>query len=62
MSPKQSSALWHLRRQGLQFEAQIAERAWSRGRAYRPDQRAPLRLETRELIEQCNWELTDAVA
>jgi hypothetical protein len=62
MSPKQSHALWHLRRQGLQFEAQIAERAWSRGRVYRPDQHAPLKRETLDLIEQCNWELVDAVA
>lgn len=62
MSPKQRRALWHLRRHGLQFEAQLAEQAWSRGREYRPDQRAPLPRETRELIDQCNWELTDAVA
>lgn len=62
MSPKQSHTLWHLRRQGLQFEAEIAERSWSRGRAYEPGQRAPLKRETRELIEHCNWELTAEVA
>lgn len=62
MTPKQSHTLWHLRRQGLQLEAEIAERAWSKGREFNPDQRAPLKRETLELIEQCNWELMGKVA
>jgi hypothetical protein len=62
MTPKQSHTLWHLRRQGLQSEAQLAERAWSKGREYVPDQRAPLKREIQELIEQCNWELSAEVA
>ena len=57
MTLKQTHTLWHLRRQGLQFEAERAERAWSRGREFFPEQHAPLKRETRELIEQCNWEL-----
>lgn len=62
MTPKQTHTLWHLRRHGLQFEAETAEQAWSQGQAFKPDQRAPLKRETRELIEQCNWELTAEVA
>ncbi len=62
MTPKQTHTLWHLRRQGLQFEAEIAEQSWSKGRAFEPDQRAPLKRETRELIEQCNWELVAELA
>jgi len=62
MTPKQSHTLWHLRRQGLQLEAEIAERAWSKGCEYIPDQRAPLKPETLELIDQCNWELMSQVA
>ena len=62
MTPKQSHTLWHLRRQGLQLEAEIAERAWSKGREYIPDQRAPLKRETLDLIGQCNWELMGQVA
>jgi hypothetical protein len=57
MTPKQSHTVWNLRRQGLQAEAEIAERSWSRGRAFVPDQRAPLKGETLELIQQCNWEV-----
>ena len=62
MTPKQTHTLWHLRRQGLQFEAESAEHAWSRGREFLPEQHAPLKRETRELIDQCNWELVAQVA
>lgn len=61
MTPKQTHTLWHLRRQGLQLEAELAEEAWSNGREFKPDQRAPLKRETLELIDQCNWELVAEV-
>lgn len=61
MTPKQTHTLWHLRRQGLQAEAEIAEQAWSKGHEFKPDERAPLKRETLELIEQCNWELVSDV-
>lgn len=57
MTPKQSHTIWHLRRQGLQAEAETAERSWTRGRTYVPDRHAPLKGETLELIQQCNWEI-----
>jgi hypothetical protein len=44
------------------MEAEIAERAWSKGREFIPEQRAPLKRETLELIDQCNWELVAQVA
>lgn len=62
MTSKQSHTLWHLRRQGLQSEAESAEHAWSKGHEFLPEQHAPLKRETRELIEQCNWELAAQVA
>jgi hypothetical protein len=62
MTPKQTHTLWHLRRQGLQFEAEKAEQAWSKGLEYLPEPHAPLKRETREMIDQCNWELVPEVA
>jgi hypothetical protein len=57
MTPNQSYTLWHLRRKGLQLEAELAEAAWAQGRAFTPDASAPLTRETLQLIEGCNREI-----
>jgi hypothetical protein len=62
MTLKQTETLWHLRRQGLQAEADLAEQAWSNGRQYWPAEHAPLKREALDLIEQCNRELDESAA
>ncbi|MGB5831273.1 MAG: hypothetical protein WBG92_04690 [Thiohalocapsa sp.] len=57
MTPNQRKAVWELCRQGLHGVADQAERSWTEGELFEPDQQTPLAREIAQLIRLCNWEI-----
>jgi hypothetical protein len=62
MTPNQRRAVWELCRQGLHEVADQAEKSWSYGDTFEPDQTLPLAREIAQLIKMCNWELRPIAA
>ena len=56
MTHEQSQAIWELCRQGYPMSADEAERRWSDGQPYEPDDLMQVPRLLRALIEQCNYE------
>jgi hypothetical protein len=56
MTHEQSQAIWELCRQGYPMSADEAERRWSHGQRYEPDDLMQVPRSLRALIEQCNYE------
>lgn len=56
MTHEQSQAIWELCRQGYPMSADEAERRWTEGRPYRPDEQMRVPRSLRALIDQCNYE------
>lgn len=62
MTPNQRKAVWELCRQGRHEVADQAEKSWSDGHRFEPDQSLPLAREIVQLIKISNWELRPIAA
>jgi len=53
----QSQAIWELYRQGLQLQADEAERSWDQGETFRLDNYLRVPRWVQALIDRCNGEI-----